>query len=83
MLVVGGNLTPMLTHVLAEKLELPVNRVATRGTDAIKNLQTAIDVPQGPEFITPIGIAIAAKQNPVHYISVTVNDRAVRLFDMK
>lgn len=83
MLVGGGSLTPMLTHVLAEKLELPVNRVATRGTDAIKNLQTAIDVPQGPEFITPIGIAIAAKQNPVHYISVTVNDRAVRLFDMK
>lgn len=83
MLVGGGSLTPELTNILADKLQLPHNRVATRGTDAIKDLRTAIDIPTGPEFITPIGIAIAAKQNPVHYISVTVNERAVRLFDMK
>ncbi|WP_112181661.1 cell division protein FtsA [Paraliobacillus zengyii] len=83
MLVGGGSLTPNLTIKLAEKLQLPVNRVAIRGTDAIPNLKFAAEVPAGPAFITPIGIAIAAKQNPVHYISVTVNDRAVRLFDMK
>ncbi|WP_117161666.1 cell division protein FtsA [Paraliobacillus sp. X-1268] len=83
MLVGGGSLTPNLTIKLAEKLQLPVNRVAIRGTDAIPNLKFSAEVPAGPAFITPIGIAIAAKQNPVHYISVTVNDRAVRLFDMK
>lgn len=83
MLVGGGSLTPRLTYVLAKKLGLPENRVATRGTEAIKNLSTNVEIPTGPEFITPIGIAIAAKQSPVHYISVTVNGRAVRLFDMK
>lgn len=83
MLVGGGSLTPRLTHVIARKLNLPDNRVATRGVDAIQNLETLVDIPPGPTFITPIGIGIAAKQNPVHYISVTVNDRAVRLFDMK
>lgn len=83
MLVGGGSLTPNLTRELAKKLKLSANRVATRGTDAIANLQFDVDIPAGPAFITPIGIAIAAKQNPVHYISVTVNDRAVRLFDMK
>ncbi|MBM7542996.1 cell division protein FtsA [Amphibacillus cookii] len=83
MLVGGGSLTPSLTHVLAKKLSLPINRVATRGTEAIPHLEALVDIPEGPAFITPIGIAIAAKQNPVHYISVTVNDRAVRLFDMK
>lgn len=83
MLVGGGSLTPNLTKKLAEKLQLPENRVAIRGTDAIPTLQFAAEVPVGPAFITPIGIAIAAKQNPVHYISVTVNNRAVRLFDMK
>ncbi|WP_067841505.1 cell division protein FtsA [Amphibacillus sediminis] len=83
MLVGGGSLTPQLTEVLANKLSLPKNRVATRGSDAIPNLKTAVEIPPGPIFITPIGIAIAAKQSPVHYISVTVNERAVRLFDMK
>lgn len=83
MLVGGGSLTPNLTVKLANKLKLPNNRVATRGTDAIRDLEFEAEIPTGPAFITPIGIAIAAKQNPVHYISVTVNDRAVRLFDMK
>ena len=38
---------------------------------------------RGPELVTPIGIAIAAKQNPVQYVSVHVNDQLIRLFDMK
>ncbi|SER94967.1 cell division protein FtsA [Gracilibacillus ureilyticus] len=83
MLVGGGSQTPELAKRLAVKLKLPVNRVAIRGVEAIQLLQPNTDMPVGPEFITPIGIAIAAKQNPVHYISVTVNDRLVRLFEMK
>ncbi|WP_053218877.1 hypothetical protein [Virgibacillus senegalensis] len=83
MLVGGGSLTPEITRRLASKLELPENRVAIRGSEAIPALSKADDLPGGPAFVTPIGIAIAAKQNPVHYISVTVNERVVRLFDMK
>ncbi|MBO8156509.1 MAG: cell division protein FtsA [Bacillaceae bacterium] len=83
MLVGGGSLTPELTGRLSELLKLPNNRVAVRGTEAIQNLKNSEAIPGGPAFVTPIGIAIAAKENPVHYISVNVNERTVRLFDLK
>ncbi|GAA0455931.1 cell division protein FtsA [Alkalibacillus silvisoli] len=83
MLVGGGSLTPKLTEHIAEKLQLPNNRVAVRGIDAIKGLKGQEHLPSSPEFVTPIGIAIAAQKSPVHYISVTVNGRMVRLFDVK
>lgn len=83
MLIGGGSLTPEITKALANKLELPENRVAVRGIDAIQNLNKNDILPTGPDFITPIGIAIAAKQNPVHYISVKVNDKIIRMFEMK
>jgi len=83
MLIGGGSMTPEITKVLANKLQLPENRVAVRGIEAIQNLNKSDILPSGPDFITPIGIAIAAKQNPVHYISVKVNDMMVRMFEMK
>ncbi|WP_337018352.1 pilus assembly protein PilM [Oceanobacillus massiliensis] len=83
MLVGGGSLTPDLTSALANKLDLPANRVAVRGSDAIQSLVKNEHIPQGPDFVTPIGIAIAAKQNPVHYVSVRVNKKMIRLFEMK
>ena len=83
MLVGGGSLTPELPKRLANRLGLPENRVAIRGIDAIQKLSLADHVQKGPEFVTPIGIAIAAKQSPVQYISVSVNEKPVRLFDIK
>ncbi|WP_188206452.1 cell division protein FtsA [Alkalibacillus aidingensis] len=83
MLVGGGSLTPNLTSSIATKLQLPDQRVAVRGIDAIQGLKGHDQLPMSPEFVTPIGIAIAAKKSPVHYISVEVNDRMVRLFDVK
>lgn len=83
MLVGGGSLTPNITTTLASKLQLPENRVATRGIDAIQNLVKTETLPSGPDFVTPIGIAIAAKQNPVHYITVTINEHTIRMFEMK
>ncbi|WP_456277969.1 cell division protein FtsA [Bacillus sp. AK128] len=83
MLVGGGSLTPELPKRIANMLELPENRVAIRGIDAIKNLQMADHILKGPELVTPIGIAIASNQSPVQYVTVYVNERPVRLFDMK
>ncbi|TWI56935.1 cell division FtsA domain-containing protein [Halalkalibacter nanhaiisediminis] len=83
MLVGGGSLTPLLVTHVAEYLGLPENRVAIRGADAIKLLQTEEDQEYGPELVTPIGIAIAAKENPIEYISIRVNERTLRLFDVK
>lgn len=83
MLIGGGSLTPEITKVLAKQLQLPENRVAVRGIEAIQNLSKNDDLPAGPDFITPIGIAISARENPIHYISIKVNDQTIRMFEMK
>lgn len=83
MLVGGGSLTPSLPSLIAKSLDLPENRVAIRGIDAIQQLLPTDFPVKGPEFITPIGIAIAAKEKPIEYVSITVNEQPVRLFDVK
>lgn len=83
MLVGGGSLTPNLKDSLAEKLSLPKQRVAVRDTSAIADLTLPEQFPKGPAFVTPIGIAIASHQSPVQYVSVTVNEQPVRLFELR
>lgn len=82
MLVGGGSLTPELPEKIAVMLQLPANRVAIRGIDAISSLSIASHIHRGPELVTPIGIAIAANSTPVQYVSVSVNGNPVRLFDI-
>ncbi|WP_431027551.1 cell division protein FtsA [Lysinibacillus sp. LZ02] len=83
MLVGGGSLTPNLTEELCKVLNLPPNRVAVRGIDAIQNLTKDEGIPVTPELVTPIGIAIAAQKAPIHYMTITVNEQIVRLFELK
>ncbi len=83
MLVGGGSMTPNLAKKIAASLQLPENRVAIRGIDAIKSLTIREDIKAGPELVTPIGIAIAAKESPVEYVSCKVNNEQIRLFDIK
>ncbi|MDZ5712504.1 cell division FtsA domain-containing protein [Jeotgalibacillus haloalkalitolerans] len=83
MLVGGGSLTPQLTDKLAEKLSLPVNRVAVRGIEAIQGLKLNHKSAIGPELVTPAGIAIAANQMPINYMPVKVNGHDVRLFEIR
>ena len=83
MLVGGGSLTPNLTDELCKILQLPKNRVAVRDVTAIQNLTSADHIMATPELVTPIGIAIAAQKAPVHYMSLTVNNQVVRLFELK
>ena len=83
MLVGGGSLTPHLPEELGKILNLPANRVAVRDVNAIQNLTRAEHIPATPELVTPIGIAIAAQKSPIHYMSITVNDQVVRLFELK
>nr|WP_106780465.1 cell division FtsA domain-containing protein [Lysinibacillus timonensis] len=83
MLVGGGSLTPNLPEALCNVLQLPPNRVAVRGIDAIQNLTKEDNIPDTPDLVTPIGIAIAAKKAPIQYMTVTVNNQIIRLFEMK
>lgn len=84
MLAGGGSQTPKLTHKIAKLLNLPVQRVAVRGADAIQHkVEWPEDIRQGPELVTPIGIGISSQENPVHYLTFYVNGEVYRLFEMK
>lgn len=39
--------------------------------------------PIGSDFVTPLRIAISATQNPLHYISVYVNEQIPFMFETK
>ncbi|MBM7649647.1 cell division protein FtsA [Bacillus ectoiniformans] len=82
MLIGGGSLTPELPERLAKKLELPDNRIAIRGTEAIQKLTIEKHLTHAPTLVTPIGIAIASKQSPIQYKTVNVNSQPVRLFEL-
>jgi cell division protein FtsA len=82
MLVGGGSLTPELPKRLANQLNLPENRAAIRGLDAISSVSFSEHINKGPELVTPIGIAIAAKKSPVQYHTIYVNGQPVRLFEV-
>lgn len=83
MLIGGGALTPTLNKWVAELLGLPANRVGIRGINQEQlQLQSDLGI-TGPESVTPVGIAIAAEQHPVKYLSATVNGNTVRLFDLR
>src|SRR5690625_7640549 len=83
MLICGVSLTPQLSEQLAASLQLPENRVGERGIEAIQHLHQNDILPSGPDYVTPIGIAISAKNNPIRYVSVYVIDTIIRMFDMK
>jgi cell division protein FtsA len=84
MLIGGGSLTPTLTKWIAGILDLPENRVGIKGLNTNQNIEISTESTLlGPEAVTPIGIAIAARKHPVKYLSVTVNQNTVRLFDLR
>lgn len=84
MLIGGGSLTPGLTEKVAQVLKIPAARVAVRGADAIKQyIGDEHSMLRGPEFVTPVGIAVAARRHPLRYVTITVNDQAVRIFDLR
>lgn len=81
LLVGGGSLSPGLPAALAERLGLPPARVAVRGRDAIAGIKGAVKVLSGPDAITPIGIAVAARErSTLGFTLVWVGEEAVRLF---
>lgn len=83
MLIGGGSLTPGLTTKVAQVLNIPAARVAVRGGDAIKQYVGDHPLLGGPEFVTPVGIAVAARRHPLRYVTVTVNDMPIRIFDLR
>ncbi len=82
-LVGGGSLTPLLSVAIAEKLNLPINRVGIQERKRLNNILGEEDSLTGPDVITPLGIAMAALDGQVlHYYSVEVNDAIIPIFEL-
>ena len=78
----GGSLFPALGPMLAKALGLPDNRVAVRGTEMIKRMESIPELLQGPMGVTPVGIALAAHEAPgFRFLTVYVDDRVINLED--
>lgn len=83
-LVGGGSLIPDLTKYVADKLEIPENRVAVGKNEVMKNVSFGSSQISGPEFVTPIGIGVTATYNSGYDFSVvTLNDKKMRVFDTR
>ncbi len=80
-LIGGSSQMPMLKETLAEKLGLPKERVAIRDISIVENIEGLEDV-NGPDMITPIGIAIEGVEDKYkNFIKVTFNGEEVRIFN--
>ncbi|MBX6395101.1 MAG: cell division protein FtsA [Alicyclobacillaceae bacterium] len=83
LMIGGGSLTPGLPEALARHLGLPQDRVAVRSVDQVKGFAKIPAKLKGPDGVTPLGIALAALEHPVHTAVITVGDRVTRLFDFR
>lgn len=83
LLVGGGSLTPKIGPILANILGLPEQRVGVRGVEAVSQLVSNDEGIHGPELVTPVGIAVTAKEHPVQYLSVQLNGKTYRFFDLR
>ncbi len=76
----GGAKVPGFIEKLAEKLDLPANRITLKD---VRSVQTVVDETgkmMGSEFVTPVGIAYSGGRNTVGiFTRITVNGRPVHL----
>ncbi len=83
-LVGGGSRIPGLPEMLSQQLGLVEDRVVVRGRDVIRDIKFNDKKLSGPESITPYGIAVTAQMyGGKDFLSVTVNDKKIRLFNSK
>ncbi|WP_027309528.1 cell division FtsA domain-containing protein [Caloramator sp. ALD01] len=80
-LVGGGSQIVKLPEFISSRLGIPKDRVAVRGIDAIKNVIYSGDRLNGPDCVTPIGIAINSINSPGSFIAVKVNGKEVKLYN--
>lgn len=83
-LVGGGSLIPDLAATVAQKLDIPENRVAVGRKSAMKYINFGRLKLDSPEFVTPIGIGVTATMNKGYDFSVVnLNGKKMRIFDTR
>lgn len=82
-LIGGGSLTPDMNKKIALNLGLPENRVAVQKAKSISYIENLPMEYQGPEYITPIGIALTNRNDSnLGFIQITVNDQPVSVLNL-
>lgn len=80
-LVGGGSLVPMLCDCVADNLGLDRKKVAVGGNNFIKRVAAGAEEVTGPEFATPLGIALTAvAEGSQHGFYLYVNGKKTRIF---
>lgn len=81
-IVGGGGKMPGFTAKMAEKLELPENRVAIRGAEVLQQIDfSATGIKKDSTLVTPIGICMEYYEQKSNFIHVRVNDERVKIYD--
>ncbi len=79
----GGSLTPSLIATLADQLELPHNRVGIRTAEGFEAIRCQHPNLQGPQGVTPLGIAYHSFIfPPLPFITVTLNQANLMLWNV-
>lgn len=83
-LVGGGSKLPGMCGYMAEYLKLDLNRVAIGGNNFMMHVTAPDFEIAGPEYATPLGIAISAALNLINdSFSITLNGSRAKLFRSK
>lgn len=78
----GGGKIHGFTETLAEKLNLPMERVALRGEEVLREVHFAQeDIKKDPLLVTPIGICLNYYDQKNNFIMVHFNDERIKLYD--
>ena len=83
LLVGGGALSPNLNKLVAEALNMPLERVAVRKPDNVEGIKNIPAALQSPDAATPLGILKIASTDSFHFFNVTINGQEVNLFHFR
>lgn len=78
----GGGKVHGFTEALAEKLDIPEERVALRGEEVLGEVTfTQEDIQKDPLLVTPIGICLNYYDQKNNFIMVRFNGERLKLYD--
>ena len=78
----GGGKVHGFTELLAEKLELPYERVALRGEEVLKEVTfEQPGIKKDPLLVTPIGICLNYYEQRNNFIMIRFNGERMKLYD--
>lgn len=81
-LVGGGGKMAGYSDMLAEKLELPKERVAVRGEEVLTSVDFDVDnYKKDALFVTPVGICTNYYSQKNNFMFVSVNDQRLKMYD--